>query len=265
MNYMIWNSRGTRAQSFLALVRDLKSQYHLDFIAVLEIRCAKTASTGRASQLGFSNMEIIDCEGYSGGIYCLWEPSISHVTILEQHHQYMHILITGATGHTWTLTMVYGAPSCAGRRSLWENLSRLVETVQGAWMVGGDLNDTMLHCERRSSARSHTSYDRDLIRWVDSHDMRDVRFIGPEFTWKRGTSEARLDRMLANEYWFNLFPNASVAHLPFFKFDHRPLLLRLDTKVDTSKPNRPFRFIAVWILHDKFDEFVKKSWAQEVT
>ncbi|KAK4275816.1 hypothetical protein QN277_018836 [Acacia crassicarpa] len=265
MNYMIWNSRGIGARSFPALIRDLKNHYNLNFVAILETHCSKEDSARRADQLGFSHMELIDSEGYSGGIWCFWEPTISHVAVLEHHHQYMHLKITCVTGCSWILTVVYASPSNAGRRTLWSNLSRLTQTIQGAWLIGGDLNGAMLHSERRSSATFRTSYDCDLLSWVDMHDMRDVGFVGPKFTWKRGASEARLDRMLANEQWASTFPDASVAHLPFFKYDHRLLLLRLDMSVGSPRPNRPFRFITAWVLHEKFDEFVKKAWAQDIS
>ncbi|KAK4258548.1 hypothetical protein QN277_004989 [Acacia crassicarpa] len=260
MNFLIWNSRGTGALSFPALVRDLKTHYRLDFIAVLETRCTKEASLSRAQQLGFPNMELIDCEGYSGGIWCLWEHSISSISVIERHHQFMHLQVTGAAGNSWMLTVVYASPTCASRRLLWDNLSRLAFLIQGPWLLGGDFNGTLLFCERRSPATFRSSVDRDFSRWVEDHDMRDVGFFGPEFTWKRGSSEARLDRMLSNDQWTGMFPNASVAHLPFYKSDHRPLLLCLDKSMHTSPPNRPFRFIAAWVLHDQFDEFVRQSW-----
>ena len=40
---------------------------------------------------------------------------------------------------------------------------------------------------------------------------------------------------------------------------HRPLLLQLGHR-DVSSINRPFRFIASWILHDNFSEFVRDHW-----
>ncbi|KAI9081817.1 hypothetical protein K1719_036079 [Acacia pycnantha] len=98
-------------------------------------------------------MELIDCEGYSGGIWCLWEPSIAHISILERHHQFMHLQITSTGGCTWTLSVVYASPVRASRKALWDNLSLLAPTVQGAWVLGGDLNGTLLHGERRSLAR----------------------------------------------------------------------------------------------------------------
>ncbi|KAK4275212.1 hypothetical protein QN277_018336 [Acacia crassicarpa] len=264
MNFLIWNSRGTGARSFPALVRDLKSHYHLDFLAIVETRCAKESSVRRARQLGFPNMELIDCVGYSGGIWCFWDQTIVSISVLERHHQYIHLQVNGTSGCSWTLTVVYASPSCVPRRALWDNLSRLAQTVQGAWLLGGDFNGTLLHCERRSNASFRCSIDREFVRWVDSNGLRDIGFAGPEFTWKRGTSEARLDRILVNVQWYSQFPLASVSHLPFFKSDHRPLLLRLDLPKVVPKPNRPFRFIAAWALHEKFDDFVCQTWLPDV-
>ncbi|KAK4283181.1 hypothetical protein QN277_000163 [Acacia crassicarpa] len=264
MNVLIWNSRGTGAPSFPALIRDLKAHYRLDFLAILETRCSKEASRRRAQALGFHNMELIDCEGYSGGIWCFWEHSITSVLVIERHRQFMHLQVTGASGCSWILTVVYASPVCASRRMLWDNLSRLATLTQGPWLLGGDFNGTLLHCERRSSATFRTSIDRDFIRWIEQQNMTDIGFAGPEFTWKRGSSEARLDRILANDQWTSMYPNASVKHLPFFKSDHRPLLLCLDKTMSVQSPNRPFRFIAAWVLHAQFDDFVRQTWMSDM-
>ncbi|KAK4259941.1 hypothetical protein QN277_006218 [Acacia crassicarpa] len=95
MNCLIWNLRGTGALSFPSLVRDLKAYYRLDFLAVLETRCSREASHRRAQRFGFTNMELIDCEGYSGGIWCFWEHNTFSVSVIERHHQYMHFRSQG--------------------------------------------------------------------------------------------------------------------------------------------------------------------------
>ncbi|KAI9120536.1 hypothetical protein K1719_007569 [Acacia pycnantha] len=186
MNFLLWNSRGTGARSFPALVRDLKSHYQLNFMAILETRCSKEMSEGRARQLSFPNMELMDCEGYSGGIWCLWDHNIYAISLLERHHQFIHLQVTGAAGSTWMITVVYASPSSGSRRTLWENLSRIALSCQGPWLVGGDFNGTLLFSERRSSATHPCSIDRDFLSWTDSQEMRDIGFDGPEFTWKRG-------------------------------------------------------------------------------
>ncbi|KAK4259900.1 hypothetical protein QN277_006188 [Acacia crassicarpa] len=264
MNYVIWKARGTGARSFPALIRDLKAHYNLNFIAILETRCAKELSIRRAQWLGFSNLEIIDCEGYSGGIWCLWDENNVTVSVLERHHQFIHLQVTTPSRPSWLFSVVYASPSSGVRRLVWDHLARLANEVQGPWLVGGDFNGTLTHGERRSTAAHQISVDHEFLRWFDIHNLIDVGFAGPEFTWKGARAEACLDRILANEQWLNSFPDASVTHLPFFKSDHRPLLVRINTHEVPKKPNRPFRFIAAWALHENFDGLVSRSWKANI-
>ena len=40
----------------------------------------------------------MDCEGYSGGIWCLWDDTIVNMALLERNHQFLHFLITSSIG-----------------------------------------------------------------------------------------------------------------------------------------------------------------------
>ncbi|KAF7811130.1 putative ribonuclease H protein At1g65750 family [Senna tora] len=96
---------------------------------------------------------------------------------------------------------------------------------------------------------------------VDANSLVDLGFSGPGFTWERGGVAARLDRALANMGWRNMFPEASVLHLPPLKSDHSPILIRTHGMVDSgAHKDRPFRFLASWLLHDDFPNVVKDSW-----
>ncbi|KAI9112722.1 hypothetical protein K1719_016225 [Acacia pycnantha] len=53
--------KGIGAKSFPALVREPKGHYKLDFFVIVETRCSKEMSVTRANQLGFLNMELVDC------------------------------------------------------------------------------------------------------------------------------------------------------------------------------------------------------------
>lgn len=53
------------------------------------------------------------------------------------------------------------------------------------------------------------------------------QMYGPNFTWRRGTTLARLDRALCNQGWLDLFPDASVFHQAQINSDHRPILLNV--------------------------------------
>ncbi|KAA3469800.1 reverse transcriptase [Gossypium australe] len=74
-----------------------------------------------------------------------------------------------------------------------------------------------------------------------------------------GGTLVRLDRALANDAWMTTFSQCLVHHLTRIKSNHQPLLLF--TRPDLSIPKgRPFRFLAGWIKHNDFPNFVKRKW-----
>jgi len=65
---------------------------------------------------------------------------------------------------------------------------------------------------------------------ISETELIDAGFQGPTYTWKRGNSLKRLDRVLINLAWRIRFQNALVLHLPFFKYDHRAILIKNDAQ-----------------------------------
>ncbi|XP_028786380.1 uncharacterized protein LOC114742276 [Neltuma alba] len=258
---MIWNSRGTGTKTFPSLVQELKKHFCLDFLALLETRSDKLKTERRIGSLGFQEYTFIEAEGYSGGIWCLWNAGVRRVEVLERHRQYLHLYIETSRLEQWFMTIVYASPHVMGRHNLWNALQQLESGIHGPWLLGGDFNATIFQKERRTTAVNGLSTDREFSNWYETSGVSDLGHVGPLFTWKRGNTEARLDRVLANDEWCRLFPNARVSHLPFYKSDHRPLLVQLD--FITERPKRPFRFIAAWVLHDDFKRFVTDNWKTE--
>ncbi|XP_074290822.1 uncharacterized protein LOC141617528 [Silene latifolia] len=90
---------------------------------------------------------------------------------------------------------------------------------------------------------------------------------GPMHTWARGNNVetrqgARLDRALCNSDWSELFEDALVRHIPALAFDHCPLLISPNGFAPLAAVNRPFRFQACWLTHEKFKEFIEENWSQ---
>lgn len=74
----------------------------------------------------------------------------------------------------------------------------------------------------------------------------DLGFIGPKFIWlgKRANGNVILEclgRSLCNLEWHELFPNATVAHLPRVHSDHAQILTNLFHTFSTSS-SKPFGF-----------------------
>lgn len=65
-----------------------------------------------------------------------------------------------------------------------------------------------------------------LTQAINQCEPIDAGFVGDPFTWERGGTKKRLDRMLINLKWRLRFMEVEVHHFPFFKSDHRPLMVK---------------------------------------
>lgn len=263
MNCLFWNTRGSGYNSFTGLVRELSSRHKVEMVAILETRSSGARARKLATRLGFQHMEIVDSRGFSGGLWVLWKEGKGNYEILETNHQFIHLRLSFNSLVVY-ITAVYASPNPITRRLLWSALKRISETVDSAWCLGGDFNSTLYERDRRLALHEHNRVDRDFNNWMEDLNFSDLTCRGPYFTWKRGNSESRIDRVVVNNAFSSIFPDVELLHLPYYRSDHRPLLLKM-TNEEPCQLNqvRPFRFIASWILHDDFDTFIKNLWRNE--
>ena len=59
--------------------------------------------------------------------------------------------------------------------------------------------------------------------------------------------------------WLLKYNSAMVMHLPPFKSNHRPILLKLMSN-SVKKRNVLFKFLATWLTNKTFPKVVKKCW-----
>ena len=185
-------------------------------------------SEKKIKTLGFNKYVFTAAEGFSGGIWCLWDEGVAKIKVIEYQRQFIHFEVDNVTYGKWFLTVIYASPQMVSRRVLWENMFRICASMTEPWILGGDFNATLLSSERKSPALSALSFDREFVRWMEEMQLQDVGFVGHKFTWRRGVTEARLDRFVSNVQWCEQFLNARVFHLPSYKSDHCPILLKLD-------------------------------------
>lgn len=71
----------------------------------------------------------------------------------------------------------------------------------------------------------------------------------------------RLDRVFANENWLQIFPNATITHLPKTYLDHNSILVKLNYVNQNSA--RPFRLENIWCTHQDFINIAMANWQNE--
>ena len=101
---------------------------------------------------------------------------------------------------------------------------------------------------------------------INKSKLRDMGFVGPEFTWSRrlgarGWVQERLDRALVSTNWASLFPGVRLYNVATCSSDHNMLILKaLPPKSRNKKRQRLFRFEAMWIKEEECEGVVKEAW-----
>jgi len=97
--------------------------------------------------------------------------------------------------------------------------------------------------------------------------LSDVPIEGYPFTLFKslGTPRAveeRLDPALANNLWFNIFPNAIVETLVAPASDHYPIYVNVAPSPRPYASKRNFQYENAWHLEPGFKDFVTNSWQE---
>ena len=101
------------------------------------------------------------------------------------------------------------------------------------WLVCGDFNE-IVHPDEKVGWKDRDAAQMDAFREVLSKcGLIDLGFMGLRFTWcnsRFGEQRTliRLDRMVGNEAWALMFPEAKVHHVSMSASDHCLLALSLN-------------------------------------
>ncbi|KAK8276608.1 hypothetical protein V6Z12_D10G211400 [Gossypium hirsutum] len=127
-----------------------------------------------------------------------------------------------------------------------------------------DFNEILSNEEKQGSRLREGRMMFGFHEVLEASGLIDMRFKGRWHTWERGNFASnniceRLERGMATENWYDVFPNYTVNHLNNFILDHCPLLLNtIDNMHSGNRSSRvyDFKFEQAWLLHQDFDEIV---------
>ncbi|KAF7838421.1 putative ribonuclease H protein At1g65750 family [Senna tora] len=235
MNYIVWNCRGTGVKTFPRLIKDLKREFKVDFLALLETHQSGQNAKDIMSKLGFDHSEVVEANGQSGGIWCLWNENGFSIQTVFKNSQLVHLKVLNGSS-SWFLTVTYGSSNATARRDMWNCIDYIGSNMSSAWCVIGDFNAYIAVNEKMGGSVGGSKPDILFKNCLDRNLLMDLHFSVPVFTWKRGSVAIRLDRTIANEEWRVMFEEASVYHLPSFKSDHSSILVCTGRKATMCKP-----------------------------
>ncbi|PKU59819.1 hypothetical protein MA16_Dca027794 [Dendrobium catenatum] len=103
---------------------------------------------------------------------------------------------------------------------------------------------------------------KDFNDMIMNCNLIDIGFSGNNFTWNRGNLWQRLDRVLFNNDWVNVFNATKVVHLSRTLSNHSPLFI--NDNFNSAGSNSCFRFQNMWLAHDSFINVVHNNWSAPV-
>ena len=212
----VWSVRGAGKKGFVRTIVDLRRIHQCQILAIFEPRISGDKALRVINKLGFSNSFVVDAEGFSGGIWLLWNITSVKLHVIASSRHSVTALVDD-NRKPWVLTVVYANPCVTTRRALWNYLDAIRNCFQLPWLVAGDFNEIVNSSEKRGGRFHHANSG--FGDWIDRNELVDMGFIGAKFTWmtKRGVHEEiweRLDRAVCSMEWRLQFMEGLVRHLP---------------------------------------------------
>ncbi|XP_022002514.1 uncharacterized protein LOC110899925 [Helianthus annuus] len=257
MNCLSINLRGVRNTRKSDWVRSLKTSHGIHFIAIQETKLQDSESFMFNQYWGRSvyNLAVVNSQGRSGGLACLWCPSIFRCVDIVRNRFF--IVVSGflvSSGCRINYMNVYAPNDAVSRRNVWSEILGVKNSLQGLWVLMGDFNEVRDASERMNSEFSEANADA-FNQFILSAGLVEYNMGGGNFTYisDNGQKLSKLDRFLVCLGFREQWPNATVLALDKVASDHRPIVL---STVEADFGHTPFRFFNSWFDYPGFADYV---------
>ncbi|XP_072087854.1 uncharacterized protein [Arachis hypogaea] len=216
-----WNARGAASLKFAKALKEYYLQYKPDLVAIQETRCSGR-KLSLIKSIRFNFYIIIDANGFSGGIWLMWNNPNYQISEVARHNQTLHIRIKDGREER-CLTIAYAHPQDIIRKEFRIFTEAIARNINCLWMICGDFNDIGDISEKKCGSVPDRTSMRRINEWKENCSLIDMGFYGSRFTWRGpmwqdgGRILKRLDRALCNQHWRVLFNDAVVETLSRFK------------------------------------------------
>ncbi|CAM8994384.1 unnamed protein product [Rhodiola kirilowii] len=263
MKALAWNCRGL---GHPRSVRELTESVRFnrpDLVGLQETKIEERKLAAIQKRLRFKNGFVVPRQGLSGGLALWWNEEVS-LTILSYSKYHIDACVEGE--EVVRVTVFYGEPVTSRREITWDFLRRLHSQFSLPWIVFGDFNEVCFSWEVKGGRIRGEWQMRAFRETLLDCGLSDLGYKGTPFTFSNrrsgaGEMKARLDRMLANNAWRRLFPDAQVSHISATSSDHAIILLHSMVKARKSV-NNCFRFEPMWIRNEECSKILSR-WNSE--
>jgi hypothetical protein len=227
-------------KGFAFHLRDLIKDYNLDFIGLQEtMKKNIDASVWRKFDVDGAYIWLWSPSvGRSGGILCGIKSSRFNVLNLSVGRYFVKAKVHDKQVQRdyWLIT-VYGAAQIADKDTFLLDLSNICDNLDIPALIGGDFN-ILRFADEKNKGNGTSRFSDSFNDVIDLHNLREIPLSGGQFTWsnnQKNPTLEKLDRILINCEWENLFPLSSARKIPRLMSDHNPIILDTHEKSEAKK------------------------------
>ncbi|CAH2079493.1 unnamed protein product [Thlaspi arvense] len=200
----------------------------------------------------------------SGGMTIFWDDSVAIKFLSKPALNSTDMYIIDGASTFWC-SYIYGNPVKKYCNAMW--FSMMSDSNVGFYqdkpcLMLGDFNDIISSDKKKGGPpRSESSFSlfRNMLYVCGLHDLKTT---GGKYTWAgirhSHTVKSKIDRVVANCHWLDMYPTTYVQLLPWIGSDHRPLLLH--NELHRRCGYKLFRYDNRWQYHLKVQELVANTW-----
>ncbi|XP_021980064.1 uncharacterized protein LOC110876195 [Helianthus annuus] len=261
MNYLTANIRGAGDSLKAEHIKELKKQNNINFIAVQETQFMDSAKLQVKIFWGSSIFEsdYVNASGRSGGLLNIWDPNIFVRKSSVSNRFFLATLgeLTNG-GEKINVVNIYAPHDNNLKKELWLEISELIDSYSGSWILLGDFNCVREPYERKNSKFNPQAADS-FNQFIRDAALSEYTMLGCSYTHRSddGKRFSKIDRVLVCNSFLSNWPTATLTGLPRYRSDHRPLLLKC-SEVTFGPP--PFRFFNSWLNEDSLHNIVADSY-----
>ncbi|XP_016186193.1 uncharacterized protein LOC107627894 [Arachis ipaensis] len=240
------------------MVKMLKRKYNINMLGLIETKREDISKydVGRIWGNSTVGWEFVESDGASGGLLLMWDDMMFQKRNCYKGERWLCVEgVLTKNNFQCAYCLVYGAHEREAKRVVWEELSYIVGLCSLPFCLLGDFNE-ILQVEDRKGVQSLPVSAEDFKSWVLDMQLVDLPLTDRKFTWFRGQSCSRIDRVLVNIEWVEEFPDIRLKGGPRGLSDHCPLIVEV-TRVGGE--HRPFRSLDSWFTHEGFLRMVKNE------
>lgn len=235
VKFFFWNCRGIANAPTRRHLCHLVSTHNLDFIFLAEPKSPSPINflplQSFSYNVFFQSPPSSSSFHQHSPIWCLAKSSPSFKIIhfkCSPHHLILSIS-TPSNGLLYLLTAVHAPCDLIQRRNFWATILAS-SRANTPWGIIGDFNAVLNASERWSTTRFQPASSKAFNNFISFISLRDIGFSGNSFTGSnngqgRTYVTARLDRMLVNQAWLDVFKDPTITHLTRQALDHNPIML----------------------------------------